>query len=123
MTAKIKHSDYLDLAKLTKTAGGSSAWRELIDGETYIVVEGCEQAALEAALADKAVVADTTAREAATAKAAIISQLAATNEGMVRTIEDILAALVVKGLILKTDIPQVVLDKIAAREALRSQLT
>ena len=52
----------------------------------------------------------------------IKEQLAATDAGMIRTIEDILTALVVKKLILKTDIPQAVLDKISAREALRSQL-
>jgi len=52
----------------------------------------------------------------------IKEQLAATDAGMIRTIEDILTALVVKKLILKTDIPQAVLDKISAREALRRQL-
>ena len=52
----------------------------------------------------------------------IKEQLAATDAGMIRIIEDILTALVVKKLILKTDIPQAVLDKISAREALRSQL-
>ena len=52
----------------------------------------------------------------------IKEQLAATDAGMIRTIEDILTALVVKKLILKTDIPQAVLDKIAVREVLRSQL-
>ena len=54
--------------------------------------------------------------------AKVLVALAASDTGMVRTIEDILTALVVKGLILKTDIPQAVLDKISAREALRSQL-
>ncbi len=52
----------------------------------------------------------------------IESQLAATDAGMIRTIEDILAALLVKGLIAQEDIPQAVLDKIAIRVALRSQL-
>ena len=52
----------------------------------------------------------------------IEAQLAATDGGMIRTIEDILAALVAKGLIVPEDIPKVVLDKIAVRVALRSQL-
>jgi len=52
----------------------------------------------------------------------IEEQLAATDVGMIRTIEDILAALVAKGLVAQEDIPKVVLDKIAVRVALRSQL-
>ena len=72
MIAKIKDSEattHLNLAKLAQAAGGSSAWRELIDGETYIVVEGCSQEALEAALLDQEVVADAQIRETAAVEA------------------------------------------------------
>jgi len=72
MSAKIKVTpeiNFIDQAALAQKAGGSSAWRELIEGETYIVVEGCDQAALEAALVDPGVVADAQAREAASAEA------------------------------------------------------
>ena len=59
----------LDLNRLAQTAGGTSAWRENIGGQTHIVVEGCSQEALELALADKEVVADAQVRTAATAEA------------------------------------------------------
>ena len=69
MQAKILDSPataYLDLNRLAQVVKGSSAWRENIGGQTHIVVEGCSQEALDLALADKEVVADAKAREAAT---------------------------------------------------------
>ena len=123
--AKVKAQSIpnVDIHLLALKAGSlTGGYLKAEDGETYICVDDVSQAALDMAMVDKVIVADATAREVATIRAAIIAALAATDTGMVRTIEDILTALVVKGLILKTDIPQAVLDKISAREALRSQL-
>lgn len=124
--AKIKASTapHVDAHLLARIAGSNSGgYRKAEAGETYIFVDDVSQEALDAAMVDKAIVADAAARETATVRASLLAQLVASDAPMIRTIEDILTALVLKGLILKTDIPQAVLDKIAAREALRSQLT
>lgn len=63
------------------------------------------------------------ARQAAIERETILDALAASDEGMIRTIEDILDAIVAAGLIQKSYIPKPVLDKIEARKALREQLS
>ena len=62
LTAEIAH---INPALLAQAAGGSSVWQEVFGEKTYIVVEGCDQAALEAALTDPDVVANAQTREAA----------------------------------------------------------
>jgi len=122
--AKVKHIlvDNMDPRLLVAKAGGVEGWHEMIGGEQYFVVEGCSQEALEAALVDEMVAKDATDRINATAKRKILDALAASDAGMVRAVEDILDALVAAALIKESDIPKIVLDKIAARVALRAKL-
>lgn len=124
---KINRADYdisalcNQLAEATKMPAGYTTEEIPGSDEEWFDFGDHDEAQVQAAI--DLYIADTPAREAATTRAAIIAALAATDTGMVRTIEDILTALVVKGLFLKTDIPRAVLDKIAAREVLRRQLT
>lgn len=59
----------VNMVSLAQKAGGSSASRESIGGVIYIVVEGCSQDDLEAALEDQELLAETRATAAAVAAA------------------------------------------------------
>lgn len=63
-------------------------------------------------------VEDTTAKEAAEALAA----LAASDVGMARLLEDLIATLEAKGIMNKAELPQAAQDKLAERETLRGKL-
>lgn len=49
-------------------------------------------------------------------------QLAATDAGMIRMIEDVTDVLIRKGLITESDLPQAAQDKLTNRKALRAQM-
>ena len=49
-------------------------------------------------------------------------QLAATDAGMIRTIEDLTNVLIAKGVIIKTDLPAFTVEKLDNRKALRAKL-
>ena len=53
---------------------------------------------------------------------AIRSELEASDLDFIRVVEDLIAALVDKGVIMMTDLPKAAQDKIASRGALRSKL-
>ncbi len=53
---------------------------------------------------------------------AIRSELEASDLDFIRVVEDLIAVLVDKGLIMMTDLPKAAQDKIASRGALRSKL-
>ena len=56
------------------------------------------------------------------AQLAIRSELEASDLDLIRVVEDLIAVLVDKGVIMMTDLPKAAQDKIASRGALRSKL-
>jgi hypothetical protein len=116
MEASVKVTPDHDMPSLVRAAGGNPEDRESFcyrRGALY--VKDVTQEALDQAVADY----DPAAAEATKARA----ELAATDSGMARMAEDIVDALVTKGIIALTDLPQSAQDRINSRAALRAKIT
>ncbi|KJU84711.1 Tryptophan synthase subunit beta [Candidatus Magnetobacterium bavaricum] len=71
-----------------------------------------------------ALIAETfAAKDNARKRKDIIDQLAATDAGMIRIIEDVIDALVAKSIITINDLPEAARTKLSARATLRGELS
>lgn len=121
MTTKIIVDPDWNLPAIAAAAGGGAegAWaEENAQGETVYSVPGVEQAALDQAAAAYDHAAELAARE----RLAKIAELASSDAGMARVVEDLIAALEARGLLAFGDLPPEAQEKIEARRALRAQI-
>jgi hypothetical protein len=115
------NTDYADPKKLAEIGaiplteeGAPHADADVQDGTTLVVAPDGKSATRTLLWRSK------TAEEVATATKALAERtLAASDLGMARVVEDLIATLIAKGVIAKADLPQAAVRKLTDRETLR----